>query len=106
MLYKKLEIGLDDDEFSKAQLKCFLPKDDHERSNNNLNTATQMINKQSRDVQKFCELGVVEDFWHMGLTTILKVFDTLSGKNKRINKFILSRQYANIRLDVYWFVAI
>lgn len=91
----------------RSYLKCFLPKDEYERLINNANTATHIINEQSRDLQKLRELGVIEDFRHMELTTTLKGFYTLQGKNERIKKFPLPRQYANMsRIFVWIFIGL
>ena len=61
-----------------------------------MNTATQIINEQSRDLKNLREQGVIEDFRHMELVNVLKSFYTLQGKNERIKKFPLPRQYATI----------
>ena len=60
------------------------------------NTATQIINEQSRDLTKLREKNIIDDFRHMQLIETLKEFYTLQGKNERIKKFPLPRQYANI----------
>ena len=93
---QKFGIGLIDDEITRTELKLFLPNDEHDRLVNSVNTATQIINEQSRDLQKLRELGFIEDFRHMEMVNVLKNFYTLQGKNERIKKFPLPRQYANM----------
>ena len=67
------------------------------------NTATQIINEQGRDLRDLREKGLIEDFRHMELANVLKSFYTLQGKNERIKKFPLPRQYANMS---FYFVSI
>jgi putative membrane protein len=93
---KKFGIGLIDDEVTKIKLNDFLPKEEHDRLIANVNTATQIINEQSRDLKNLREQGIIEDFRHMHLVNVLKGFYTLQGKNERIKKFPLPRQYATI----------
>lgn len=89
-------IGLLDDEITRTELKLFLPEGEHDRLINHVNTATQIINEQSRDLTQLREVGLIEDFRHMELANLLKSFYTLQGKNERIKKFPLPRQYANM----------
>jgi len=104
---EKFGIGLLGDEVTRAELGNFLPKNEHDRLINYKNTATQIINEQSRDLQNLRERGLIEDFRHMELANLLKSFYTLQGKNERIKKFPLPRQYANIsRYFVGIFIAL
>lgn len=89
-------IGLVADEATKVNLDCFLPKGEHDRLINYKNTATQIINEQSRDLLHLREEGIIDDFRHMEMVNVLRDFYTLQGKNERIKKFPLPRQYANM----------
>jgi putative membrane protein len=93
---EKFGIGLVDDEITRTELKLFLPEEEHDNLINYVNTATQIINEQSRDLRKIRERGLIEDFRHIELANLLKSFYTLQGKNERIKKFPLPRQYANM----------
>jgi len=93
---KKFGVGLLGDEITQTELKLFLPEEEHDRLINYKNTATQIINEQSRDIQALREQDLIDDFRHMELATLLKTFYTLQGKNERIKKFPLPRQYANM----------
>lgn len=93
---KKFGIGLVADEVTQTELKNFLPNDEHDRLVSNVNTATQIINEQSRDLTKMREAGLIEDFRHMEMTTVLSLFYDHQGKAERIKKFPLPRQYANL----------
>ncbi|MFT4969807.1 MAG: putative membrane protein [Chitinophagales bacterium] len=96
MYQKKFGLGLIDDETTRSDLRRFLPKEEHDRLLGHVNTATQIINEQSRDLAQLREEGLIEDFRHMELANLLKSFYTLQGKNERIKKFPLPRQYANM----------
>lgn len=93
---KRHGIGLLDDEVTRTELKMFLNEGEHDRLVDSVNTATQIINEQSRDLKKLREENVIDDFRHMELENILRGFYTLQGKNERIKKFPLPRQYANM----------
>jgi putative membrane protein len=93
---KKFGIGLLDDEITRTELKMFLPEPEHDRLISNVNTATQIINEQSRDLTALRERDLIDDFRHMEMENLLKSFYTLQGKNERIKKFPLPRQYANM----------
>ncbi|MGB0368695.1 MAG: bestrophin family protein, partial [Flavobacteriales bacterium] len=96
MYQKKFGVGLVDDEVTKIELKHFLPADEHDQLVAAKNTATQIINEQSRDLRALRDKGIIEDFRHMEMTNVLRTFYALQGKNERIKKFPLPRQYANL----------
>jgi putative membrane protein len=96
MYQEKFGIGLIDDQETRTELKYFLPKADHDRLIGYANTATQIINDQSRDLAQLREQGLIDDFRHMQLANLLKDLYTNQGKNERIKKFPLPRQYANM----------
>lgn len=100
---KKFGIGLYGDETTQTELKHYLPLDEHDRLINHANTATQIINEQSRDLATLREQGLIDDFRHMEMGNVLRSFYGYQGKNERIKKFPLPRQYANMSR---YFVAI
>lgn len=89
-------VGLVDDEATRTELKNFLHKDEHDRLINASNTATQILNEQSKTLQALRDDNVIDDFRHMTLMDIIRSLYTLQGKNERIKKFPLPRQYANV----------
>jgi putative membrane protein len=93
---EKFGVGLIDDDVTRSELRQFLPAAEHDRLVAYTNTATQIINEQSRDLQQLRETDFIEDFRHMEMVNLLSNFYTLQGKNERIKKFPLPRQYANI----------
>ncbi len=88
-------IGLVADEVSKIKLKDFVPKEELERLGSAKNKATQIINAQSRELTQLRAKHIIEDFRHVELMETLGQFYELQGKNERIKKFPLPRQYAN-----------
>lgn len=91
---KVLGVGLVDDETTRTELKVFLPQEEHDRLIAYQNTATQIINEQSRDLSKLRSQDVIDDFRHTQMEEVLRTFYALQGKNERIKKFPLPRQYA------------
>ena len=79
---KKFGIGLVDDEVTRTELRLFLQEDEHDRLINYTNTATQIINQQSRDLKMLREEGFIDDFRHMEMENVLKSFYTLSGEKR------------------------
>ena len=96
MNQRRFGIGLVDDEVTRIELKEFLPDHEHDRLVGAVNTATQIINEQSRDLAGLREKKLIDDFRHMEMEDVLRGFYTLQGKNERIKKFPLPRQYANM----------
>lgn len=93
---KKYGIGLFADEKSRTELIQFLSDEEYKKLITYANTATQIINTQSQDLAMLREEKIIDDFRHMELENILRSFFELQGKNERIKKFPLPRQYANI----------
>lgn len=93
---KRFGIGMVDDEVTKSGLQSFLAPDEYHRLVGAVNTATQIINEQSRDLRDLRAEGLIDDFRHVQLTDVLRSFYTLQGRNERIKKFPLPRQYANM----------
>lgn len=89
-------VGLVDDEVTKIELKHYLPKSEYEPLVNATNTATQIINEQSRDLALLRKDNYFDDFRHVEMMEILYHFYEHQGKCERIKKFPLPRQYANI----------
>ncbi len=92
----KFGVGLIDDSETRNHLEEFLQPDERERLINNANTATQIINEQSRDLTNLRGQEVIDDFRHVEMENVLRTMYELQGKNERIKKFPLPRQYANM----------
>ena len=93
---ERFGIGQIDDASLKTELNHFLAEEECNRLVGHANTATQIINEQSRDLTKIRENDLIDDFRHMELESVLRSFYALQGKNERIKKFPLPRQYANM----------
>lgn len=96
LMQKNYGLGLVQDELTGDELQRLLPKDEHDHLLNASNTATQIINEQSRDLRTLRNDGLVDDFRHMELSKTLSSFYDHQGKAERIKKFPLPRQYANL----------
>ncbi|MEZ5171976.1 MAG: bestrophin family ion channel [Bacteroidia bacterium] len=93
---RKFGVGLVDDEVTRIELRQFLPENEYDTMIKSANPATQIINAQSRDLAQLREQDLIDDFRHMEMTNVLRSFYELQGKNERIKKFPLPRQYANM----------
>lgn len=89
-------VGLVAEESLEFQLKNYIDPAEAEQLAVAKNTATQLINAQSRDLTQLRAQGIIDDFRHLQLMTTLRSFYALQGKNERIKKFPLPRQYANM----------
>lgn len=96
MYQRNYGLGLIRDQEDQVDVKAMLPIEEYESLMLNANTATQIINAQSRDLRELRTEHFIDDFRHMELENILRSFYELQGKNERIKKFPLPRQYANI----------
>ncbi len=104
---QKRGAGLFDRQNGKVDMEHFISSEEFERISKNKNSATQLINEQSRVLSQLREEEVIDDFRHMEMENILKSFYTLQGKNERIKKFPLPRQYANMsRIFVFIFMTL
>ena len=90
---KSFGVGLIDDGEIADVLGQFLKDDERDELINYRNTATQIIDKQAKDLAELRKLGLIDDFRHMELQKILYDFYIHQGKAERIKKFPLPRQY-------------
>ncbi|MFY0674028.1 MAG: hypothetical protein JXQ87_11510 [Bacteroidia bacterium] len=93
---KSYGIGLVEDEITQVKLDDLLPDNEHERLLAHKNTATQIINEQSRQLARLKEKNLIDDFRHIEMEKMLVDFYTQQGKCERIKKFPFPRQYANM----------
>lgn len=96
---KRFGLGLSNyDGVTEKELEAYLPPEEVTRLINYKNTATQIIDQQSQDLQHLRKLDLIDDFRHMELQNILNDFYTHQGKCERIKKFPLPRQYGSMSL--------
>ncbi len=93
---KRFGIGLVDDGATESILKQSLPTDEYQQLIEYQNTATQIIDRQSQDLQELRRLDLIDDFRHMELQKILNDFYTFQGQCERIKKFPFPRQYGSV----------
>jgi putative membrane protein len=94
---KRFGLGLSNaDGVTEKELEAYLPKVEVTRLINFKNTATQIIDQQSQDLQHLRKLDLIDDFRHMELQKLLNDFYTHQGKCERIKKFPLPRQYGSM----------
>lgn len=89
-------VGLHGDDVTEIQLRKFLPTDEYDRLINYKNTATQIIDQQSQDLNQLRKDDIIDDFRHMELQKLLADFYTFQGQCERIKKFPLPRQYGSM----------
>jgi len=100
-------LGLLQEDFDAVDIKKFLSEEEFDQLIKCSNHSTQIIKLQSQDLARLREEGLIDDFRHMELAGILRSFYELQGKNERIKKFPLPRQYANMsRYFVGIFIAL
>jgi putative membrane protein len=91
---KKFGIGLVDDQETRTELEHYLPPSELNRLVESVNTATQIINEQSRSLTELRADNILDDFRHMEMERHLTHFYDEQGKCERIKNFPLPRQYA------------
>ncbi len=91
---KRYGIGLFEDEITKLELsKCL--GSSHDELINKSNTAAQILDKQSQELKKLRELGLIDDFRHMEMQNLITDLFTQQGKAERIKNYPLPRQYGS-----------
>ncbi len=94
---KRLGIGLNNaDGVTEKELRDYLAPDEMKELIEFPNTATHIIDQQSKDLAQLRKRNLIDDFRHMELQNILNDFYTHQGKCERIKKFPLPRQYGNM----------
>ena len=91
---KGFGIGTIENHVNQLKLSNYVAKEECNKLEGSANTATQIINEQSRDLTELRKLNIIDDFRHLEMERLLRSMYTLQGKNERIKKFPLPRQYA------------
>jgi putative membrane protein len=66
------------------------------------NKPSQLLGIQSRKLKKLMNDGLIEDFRHMEMMSMLTELYTLQGKSERIKNFPYPRQYATLNYIFVW----
>ena len=105
--YRKYIEELFPTEDPETELKNFLEDEEVQEILSKKNGCTQLIHKQTEDLRELKAKGLIDDFRHMEMQTMLTEFYTLQGKCERIKNYPLPRQYASISIYfVYIFIAL
>ncbi|MBT8470485.1 MAG: hypothetical protein KJN97_17195 [Deltaproteobacteria bacterium] len=78
---------------SEADLEYVLPKS---------NKAAQLLSLQSKELRELRTRGLIDDFRHMEMESILIELFALQGKTERIKNFPYPRQYATLNSFFLW----
>ncbi len=95
---RKSGVNLFDDEASRFHMQKYLKKEEYERVIPFNNTATHIIDKQTKHFAKLNDAGLLNDFRHMEIQKVLSDLYGHQGKCERIKKFPLPRQYGGMSL--------
>lgn len=80
------------------ELKPFLSSPEQAYIMGKKNRATQLISLQSKQLRDLLDQGLLDDFRHVTLATLLKELYDQQGKCERIKNFPYPRQFASINL--------
>ncbi|HEY1031100.1 MAG TPA: bestrophin family ion channel [Flavipsychrobacter sp.] len=84
------------------ELQCYLPIEEVEQLVNNRNAATQLIRKQSKDLEYLYNNGIIDSYHHVEMTRTLAEFYNQQGAAERIKSFPFPRQYAYFSSVFTW----
>jgi putative membrane protein len=81
-----------------VELKNFLADGEVQKILNAANGCSQLLHLQTEDLRELKRRGLIDDFRHMEMQTMLTEFFTLQGQCERIKNFPLPRQYASVSI--------
>ncbi len=82
----------------EQELQKFLSEAEMAALEGKSNRATQVLARQSQELQQLREAGLIDDFRHTELQKFISAMYDEQGKSERIKNFPLPRQYASIPL--------
>lgn len=86
----------------KDELQEFLSEEERSYVLSKKNQATHLISLQSKELRELQEKGLLDDFRHMEMENMLKVFFEEQGKCERIKNFPYPRQFATLNRYFVW----
>ena len=89
-------VGLFNEGEIEERMHQFLPEAEVLPLANAKNSATQIVDAQAQDLLTLRKQGLVDDFRHMELQSLLNLLYDHQGKAERIKKFPLPRQYGSM----------
>jgi putative membrane protein len=96
-------IGVREHQYSlEEEIEPYLPAVESAHIAEKANKATQILNLQSKQLLELKLRGLIEDFRHMEMESVLVELFTLQGKSERIKNFPYPRQYATLNSIFVW----
>lgn len=86
----------------KEVIAPYISADEIEEVFSKGNQASQLLGVQSRRLGELMNQGLIEDFRHMEMMSMLTEFYTLQGKSERIKNFPYPRQFATLNYVFVW----
>ena len=83
-------------------IKPYISDDEFEEIFKKGNQASQLLGIQSRQLSALMKEGLIEDFRHMEMMSMLTELYTLQGKSERIKNFPYPRQFATLNYVFVW----
>lgn len=84
------------------ELEGYVSKAEMDEILSKKNKPSACLNIQSRQLRQLKEAGLIEDFRHMEMQTMLTEFFSLQGKAERIKNFPYPRQFATLNYYFVW----
>ncbi len=84
------------------ELQKFVSVEEAQQYAGNRNAATQIIRRQSHDLQQLFEKGLLDPFHHVEMSRTLAEFYNQQGASERIKNFPFPRQYAYFSFVFVW----
>ena len=84
------------------ELEGYVSKSEMEEILSKNNKQGACLNLQSRHIKKLKDDGLIEDFRHMEMQSMMTEFFTLQGKVERIKNFPYPRQFATLNYYFVW----
>lgn len=83
-------------------IASYIPKNEMDEIFAKGNQASQLLGIQSRRLGELMNDGLIEDFRHMEMMSMLTELYTLQGKSERIKNFPYPRQFATLNYVFVW----
>lgn len=96
--YRKYIGELFPNEAADKELQNFLDEGEVDKILNASNGCSQLLHLQTEDLRDLKKRGLIDDFRHMEMQSMLTELFTLQGKCERIKNFPLPRQYASLSI--------
>lgn len=96
------EAGIHPDQDHFPKIKPYLSDEEYAYVMSKGNKASHLLSLQSKHFMRLKTLGLLDDFRHMELESLIGELYTLQGKSERIKNFPFPRQYATVNYFFVW----